>query len=332
MNIAFLGSGAWGTALGSLLCGNGHRTMLWSQDAELAHLINTTHQHPKLPGLEIHPALRASCDLAEVMASAEVICEAVTSAGIRPVCEELKQLGVAPMPLIMTSKGIEQHTGLLLPEVAIDVLGEEWRDWIGLLSGPSYAEEVLRRIPTVVVAAAYGEAQRQRIVQLFSSPLFRVYPNADLKGVGFGGAMKNIIAIAAGTSDGLGFGMNTKAALMTRGLHEMRKLAAANGALPDTLNGLSGMGDLMLTCFSPLSRNYRFGGLLAEGLSPQEAKERIGMAVEGAYTCLSAYELARKSHVAVPVIDTVYDLLEHGMPPQEAVERLMARTIKEETL
>src|SRR5271156_6703933 len=191
------------------------------------------------------------------------------------------------------------------------------------LSGPSHAEEVIQKLPTSVVVASYDPNLMRQIVEIFNTPFFRVYPNADMNGVAFGGAMKNIIAIACGISDGLGFGDNTKAALMTRGLHEIRKLAVTKGCNPETLNGLSGMGDLCVTCLSKLSRNYMFGRLIAEDLDPQVAQEKIGMVVEGAYTCVSALQLAQKNHIAVPITQAVYSILYDGLNPRDAVKSLL---------
>jgi glycerol-3-phosphate dehydrogenase (NAD(P)+) len=332
MRITFLGSGAWGSALATLLCRNGHQVTMWTQQPELATVINASHIHPKLPLCPLHPSLRCTADWDEALDGAEAICEAVTSAGIRPVFSRLAQSQKGDIPLVLTSKGIEQNSCLLLPEVVQEVMGQRVRDHIALLSGPSYAEEVLRGVPTTVVATGYSAAARELTAQLFASPAMRIYPNADLIGVAIGGALKNVIAIAAGISDGMGFGMNTKAALMTRGLHEIRKLAVAWGALPETLNGLAGMGDLIVTCMSSLSRNYRFGELLSQGLGAQAAKEKIGMAVEGAYTCLSALQMAQRVHVPMPICRSVVDCMTTGMPPREAVERLMVRAIKEEHL
>jgi glycerol-3-phosphate dehydrogenase (NAD(P)+) len=241
-------------------------------------------------------------------------------------------LGGFKGPIVITSKGIEQNSCLLLPEVVLDVLGEHARHQIGALSGPSHAEEVVQHLPSSVVAASYDPGIAYKICDLFNTPYFRVYPNKDLPGVAFGGAMKNIIAIACGISDGLGFGDNTKAALMTRGLHEIRKLSVTKGCQPETLNGLAGLGDLCVTCLSKLSRNYMFGRLIAEGLSAEEAREKIGMVVEGAYTTISALQLADKARIEVPITRAVYAVLYEGMNPRDTVKTLLQRAIKEEHL
>lgn len=276
--------------------------------------------------------VRFTCHLKEAIEEAEVLVESVTSAGVRPVFEQVRASGFPQVPVILTSKGIEQGSGLLLPEVALEILGEEARSLIGALSGPSHAEEVMGKLPTSVVCSAYEEHVQRAICDLFSSPNFRIYPNSDLAGVCFGGAMKNIIAIACGISDGLGSGDNAKASLMTRGLHEMRKLCLAKNCRPETLNGLSGMGDLCVTCMSRHSRNYRFGRLVAEGFSPEGARQKIGMAVEGVYTCVSARQLGQKFQVPIPITEATYAIIYEELDPREAVRLLLTRAIKEEHL
>jgi glycerol-3-phosphate dehydrogenase (NAD(P)+) len=332
MRIGYLGAGSWGFALAGLLAAKGNRVVLWTGNSEFAKILNQKKEHPKLPHYKAGDNLRVTSNLAEALEGAELIVESVTAMGIRPVFEQVLSICPIDCPIVITSKGIEQNSGLLLPEVVLEVLGEEAKNKIGCLSGPSHAEEVVQKLPTSVVSASYEPELRQRIAEMFSTPFFRVYPNADLNGVAFGGAMKNIIAIACGISDGLGFGDNTKAALMTRGLHEIRKLSVVKGCKPETLNGLSGMGDLCVTCLSKLSRNYSFGRLIAEGLDPQSAKEKIGMAVEGAYTCVSARQLGRKTGVPLPITEAVYSIIYEGLDPQQAVYALLQRAIKEEHL
>ncbi len=214
----------------------------------------------------------------------------------------------------------------------MEVLGEEHRQQIGVLSGPSIAIEVLKGLPSSVVCSGFDPNVISLIHGTFSTPTFRVYPNADINGVELGGALKNIIAIACGVSDGLGFGDNTKAALMTRGLHEIRKLAITKGCKPETLSGLAGMGDLCVTCLSKFSRNYRFGRLIAEGMDPDEAKKEIGMVVEGTYTCLSAMQLAKKANIELPITESVYKIVFEHLKPHEAVKMLLQRATKEEYL
>ena len=330
--ICYLGAGTWGFALASILAQNGHQVTVWTRDAKLGEQLQRTHIHPKLPGFKAPSGIRFTSDLKEALLGAEVIAESVTSAGIRPVFKEVLSFGPIECPVILTSKGIEQGSGLLLPEVVSHLMGVQQSPWVGALSGPSHAEEVIQNFPTSVVCSAYDPEVSRLILELFATPSFRIYPNADLNGVCFGGAMKNIIAIACGISDGLGCGDNTKAALMTRGLHEIRKLCVVKHCKPETLNGLSGMGDLCVTCMSSHSRNYRFGRLVAEGFSPEGARQKIGMAVEGIYTCVSARELGHKYHVPIPITEATYSVIFDELDPRVAVKALLQRVIKEEHL
>ncbi len=332
MRIGYLGAGSWGFALASLLAAKGHEVTLWTANAEFAKLLQQKKEHPKLPHYKSVDSLKVTSNLKEALEGIDLLVESVTSMGIRPVFEQVLAEGGVSCPFVMTSKGIEQNSGLLLHEVVLEVFGEEVRNRVGYLSGPSHAEEVVQKLPTSIVSSSYDPNLKNIIADVFSTPFFRVYPNADLNGVAFGGAMKNIIAIACGLSDGLGFGDNTKAALMTRGLHEIRKLAVVKGCMPETLTGLSGLGDLCVTCLSKFSRNYSFGHLIAEGLDAQSAKETIGMFVEGAYTCVSALQLGRKAGIPVPITEAVYAILYEGLDPREAVKALLQRAIKEETL
>lgn len=330
--IGYLGSGTWGFCLAALLAGQGHQVTLWSRSEEFSHLLEKTREHPKLGGYKAPSSLLFTSDLKKAVHDADILVESVTSAGIRPVFEWVLRLRPKLCPIVLTSKGIEQDTGLLLPEVLCQILQEENSPKVGALSGPSHAEEVIKNLPTSVVCTAYEQNIMMLILELFTTATFRIYPNADIMGVSFGGAMKNIIAIACGISDGLGFGDNTKAALMTRGLHEIRKLAVTKGCKMETLNGLSGMGDLCVTCLSKHSRNYKFGRLLAEGLTVQDAKKTIGMAVEGVYTSVSALQLAKKHGIAVPITEAVYSIIYQGLNPRDAVKALLQRAIKEEHL
>lgn len=332
MKIGYLGAGTWGFALTSLLSLNGHTVTLWTSREEFAAQLRKTRAHPKLSHFQLDESVTFTSDLDEALDGAECVVESVTSAGLRPVLEKVKAKGALNCPLVITSKGIEQDTGLLLHEVALDIFGAGFREQIACLSGPSLADEVIKQLPASVVSAAHNKELMNMVCDLFASPFFRVYPNSDISGVAFGGAMKNIMAIACGISDGLGFGDNTKAALMTRGLHEIRKLSVTKGCSPETLNGLSGMGDLCVTCLSTLSRNYSFGRLIAEGLDPKAARAKIGMAVEGMYTCVSARQLGQKHKIPVPITEAIYSILYHDLNPRDAVKALLQREIKEEHL
>lgn len=332
MKIGYLGAGTWGFCLASLLASKGYEVISWTRDAELAEKLNRSHEHPFLPGSKIKGKLFFTTDMAQVLSGIDLLVESVTSAGIRPVFEEVRKNQAPLCPIVITSKGIEQNSGLILSQVIMEILGQDARARIGTISGPSYASEVIKGLPTSVVASAYAYDVMMHICETFTTPSFRVYPNADMLGVAYGGALKNIIAIACGMADGLGLGYSTKASLITRGLHEMRKLAVAHHCKAETLYGLAGLGDLCVTCSALLSRNCRFGHLLAQGMTPQQAQEKIGMVVEGAYTTISALQLSKQSGIPMPITETVYEIIYNKMPPLKAVQSLMARAIKEEHL
>lgn len=332
MKIGYLGSGSWGFCLSSLLAKKGFKVVVWSVDPGLPKILNTTRKHPRFPD---HPApsnMRFTTDLEETLEGADLVVESVTSAGVRSVLEQIREVRELTCPFIITSKGIEQGTGLILSEVVTEVFGEEFKPLIGSISGPGYAQEVIQGLPTSVVGSGYDPKVMYQVCEAFTTETFRVYPNPDVRGVAYGGALKNIIAIACGISEGLGLGFGSRASLVTRGLHEIRKLAVAQGCQAETLNGLSGMGDLFLTCSTPMSRNYSFGNLLARGKDGQAAKEEIGMVVEGAYTCVSALELSKKLGVSMPITELVHQVVYEGMAPMDAVQVLMQRTVKEERL
>lgn len=335
MKIAFLGCGSWGYCLASLLAANGHSIKSWSRDKLLVQRLQAGEDHPSLAGFYPAVGMDFTADLGEVVEGVDLIVEALTAAGVRPVLRQLRawgKLSELRCPFVITSKGIEQGSGLILPEVVAEVLGEQARCWIALLSGPGFASEVIAGLPTSVVASGWSLDAIQLTCRAFATSSFRIYPNSDLLGVAFGGALKNIIAIACGMADGLNLGHGAKAALMTRGLHEMRKLAIAYGCRSETLYGLAGLGDMALTCSTLLSRNTRFGSLVAQGLAPSAALEKIALVVEGAYCCISARELAQAVQISMPITETVYNILYEGLPVASAVALLMQRAIKEEHL
>ena len=330
MKIGYLGAGAWGSCLAKLLAEKGYEVKQWIGTMPMEEVLRREEKQFHDQRAEENRVLTS--DLKEAIIDADIIIESVTSQGLRPVLEQIVESGLKGPPIVLTSKGIEQNTGLLLSEVAVEVLGEGYKSRIGCISGPSLANEVSRKLPTSVVGSSYDYDLMMLVCEIFSTPYFRVYPNEDMAGISFGGAMKNIIAIACAISDGLGFGENTKAALMTRGLHEIRKLSVVKGCSPETLNGLSGLGDLCATCLSTLSRNYKFGKFLAEGFTPDQAREKVGMVVEGAYTCVSAKQLAHKHGIDVPITEAVYSIIYEGVNPKEAVEALLTRAVKQEHL
>lgn len=331
MKISVLGSGSWGFTLQLLLASNGHEVVSWTSKSDLCDQLNKERRHPLFPETEVLPSMRWTCDLHEAIQGADMLVESVTSSGLRPVFEKLKNEKIG-CPIVITSKGVEQASLLPLPDVLVDVLGEKFRDQIGILSGPSFAKEVIQQKPSSVVASSFNPQLAYTISNAFNTPTFRVYPNADIVGVALGGAMKNVIAVACGISDGLKFGVSARSALTTRGLHEMRKMAVACGGKAETINGLSGMGDLIATASSPLSRNYSFGRLLAEGKSSEEALKEIGQVVEGAYSALSFESLGRKLNIPVPITEAVYEIIYKKLPVPTAVKNLMQRQVKEEHL
>ena len=331
--IGFLGTGAWGFCLAALLAKKGFQVVSWTRNKNLAQILSSGKEHPHLPGITAPRGLKITSNLIEALDGASVIVESVTSAGLRFVFEEIKSLNKLDSQLIiLTSKGIEQNTRMILPDVVIDVLGDEFKSKVALLSGPSFAVDVVKGQPTSVVATGYSKEAIDGTCEVFNTEYFRVYPNSDVHGVAYAGALKNIIAIACGISDGLTLGHSAKAALMTRGLHEINKLALAHGCRIETMLGLAGMGDICLTCSSITSRNYRLGFLIAGGLNPDEAKKEIDMVVEGAYTCITALQISEDLFVSMPITKIIYEILYEGLSPKKAVQQLMQRAIKEEHL
>ncbi|HEU64114.1 MAG: Glycerol-3-phosphate dehydrogenase [NAD(P)+] [Candidatus Anoxychlamydiales bacterium] len=330
MKIGYLGAGAWGTALASLLANNSHTVIVWDRNPNNIKRLKETREHPKLKDFKIPNRVFYTDNILDAIKDVDMIVESVTSLGIRSVFSHIKNLIKINCPIVITSKGLEQNTHLLFPEILKEIFGEENAKYIGCLSGPSLADEVIKNHPTSVVSSSYSVQTMNLIAKAFNSSNFRVYPNDDILGVSFGGAMKNIIAIACGISDGLGFGDNAKAALMTRGLHEMKKLIPTKGGRPETLNGLSGMGDLCVTCLSKFSRNNQFGTLIAKGYNLKDAKGKIGMIVEGVYTCLSALQLARKYNIQTPITEAIKAVLYDNLEAKNVVKLLMLREIKQE--
>lgn len=332
MKIAVFGLGAWGFCLARHLALLGNEIYGWDYNTKLCHALRKGEDHPYLFHSLRGLPFTITDSVEEAISSADLIVESVTMKGMRSLFETLEEVLKQPLPIVITSKGIEQKTHMIAPHVAQDVLGKQILEQIAVLSGPSFAQEVANKKPTAVSLGLHNEKIQNTILKAFSSPWFRVYPNTDMVGVAFGGAMKNVIAIACGVSQGLGLGCGASAALVTRGLHEIMKLAIPFGCKAQTLYGLSGLGDLYLTCSSPMSRNYRFGQLLSEGLGKEEAEKNIGMVVEGANTCFAALEAAEKYHISLPITETVVKLIRKEISPKEAVEALMSRSVKVENL
>ncbi|HXG47996.1 MAG TPA: NAD(P)H-dependent glycerol-3-phosphate dehydrogenase [Methylomirabilota bacterium] len=325
MNVAVLGAGAWGTALALVLQQDRHRITLWGHDpAHLAHMAGARRNERYLPGIELPADWRYEADLTRAVAGQDCVVVAVPSKAIRDVGIALKEhAGVA----VTVTKGIEYETGLTMSGV---LAGLAPHARIAALSGPSLAQEVARGVPTAVVAASADLATAAQVQQLFHRPCFRVYTSPDVLGVELGGALKNVVAVAAGVGDGLGFGDNTKAALVTRAIVEIRRLGVACGAQAETFSGLSGLGDLTVTCFSRLSRNRCLGERLGRGERLEEILAGSTAIAEGYPTARAAHQLARRHGVATPIIDEVYALLYEGKPPAQTVADLTGRESKAE--
>lgn len=328
--VGILGSGAWALAQANLIAHNGFEVIMWSIESDVIEQVNQKGEHPRLPGYSIDPKIRLVTELQEAISDVHFIVECVTTKGIRPTMKAIEKLGGTKAPIVITSKGIEQGTMLLAPQIVLDVLGEGYRSQVAALYGPTLANEVLERHPTSAVIAAFDPSILPPILEAYTTPYFRPYTNSDMIGAALGGALKNPIAVACGIAEGLGFGQNSKSAIITRGLVEMRKLAACYEADPETLIGLSGIGDLCVTCLSPKSRNYRFGTLLGSGVSVEKAKSQIGMVVEGANTAKAALEVARSHGIEMPITEMVSAIVDEGVEPLQALKMLINRPIKDE--
>lgn len=328
MEVTIFGSGSWGTAVAILLQGNGHRVTIWSAFAEEAVALRETRENPRLPGVQISQEIDITSDLEKAVAGAELAVVAVPSFAVRETARRLRGKLPENCLILCISKGIEKDTAKRFSEVLREELAPEER--IVILSGPSHAEEVSRRIPTACVAAS-ADFQAARAVQdAFMNDFFRVYTSNDVLGVELGAAFKNIIALCAGICEGLGFGDNTIAMLATRGLAEIAELCVAMGGHKETLAGLAGLGDLIVTCTSKHSRNRRAGVLIGQGLTVSDAMEQVGAVVEGYYAAKAAKDLAEKVGVEMPICAEAYKVLYENMDPKEAMKRLMSRTRRAE--
>jgi glycerol-3-phosphate dehydrogenase (NAD(P)+) len=325
VKVSIVGAGAWGTALGKLLHEAGHQITLWGNEpAQLENIRTTQSNEPFLPGIRLPTGWRYETDLPRATDGSEFVVLAVPSKPFRSVVKQLPPCGSV---LVSVTKGIEYETGLTMSGILADIFPEAR---VAALSGPSLALEVARGVPTAIVAASLNPAVAKAVQQLFHQPAFRVYTSSDVRGVELGGALKNVVAVAAGVGDGLGFGENSKAALITRGIVEIRRLGVVCGAKPETFSGLSGLGDLTVTCFSRLSRNRTFGERLGRGEKMEEILRTSVSIVEGYPTAQAAYQLARKHDVSTPIIDEVYAILYEAKDPARAVRDLTQRESKAE--
>ena len=328
MRTAVIGSGAWGTALALALLENGHDTALWSYAEQESAVLREKRENPMLPGVALPAALELTTDLDCVKGCGAVVL-ATPSFAVRGTARELKERLEPGVPVILVSKGIEKDSSLLLHPVVEEEIGGLCP--VVVLSGPSHAEEVGRGVPTAVVVACEDRAAALLAQDLFMSRRLRIYTSPDIVGVEIGAALKNVIALCAGCCDGMGFGDNTKAMLMTRGLTEIARLGVALGARKETFAGLAGVGDLIVTCTSMHSRNRRAGILLGQGRTAQQAMAELGGAVvEGEYAAASAKQLSERAGVEMPITAGAYDVLYEGRDPRQVLERLMARERRDE--
>lgn len=330
MTITVLGSGSWGTALAVLLGKKRYQVRLWGLPEESAAIRRDGENRRYLPGVALPPTVCATADLDHALAACEMVVLAIPSAGVRDVTARLSGRITGEVLLVHAGKGLESETGKRGSEVISEVLGDQTGTRCVALSGPNLAVELANDVPTATVVASSDVDRAAMAQEVFSAPSLRVYRNSDIVGVELGGALKNVLAIGAGISDGLGYGDNTKATVVTRGLVEMTRLGLALGADARTFTGLSGFGDLMATCASGLSRNLRLGRMLGQGKTPEESLAALGQVAEGMPTCRAAYLLSRRHDVYMPITEQIHQVLFQGKAPREAVHDLMSRDHKEE--
>jgi glycerol-3-phosphate dehydrogenase (NAD(P)+) len=331
MKVAVLGAGAWGTALAKVLADKQFPTTIWSHRREVADQINSEHLNVRyLPGFLLPETLRATTDLEEALRDSELVVVVIPSHGLRHVMRDARRHIPSEALLCSASKGIENDSLMLMSDVLLEELGHAVQPRLTFLSGPSFAKEVASRMPTTVVVAGTSEREADAVLRAFHTDMFRTYLSSDVVGVEIGGALKNVIAIAAGVSDGLGFGHNTRAGLITRGLAEIGRLAAQRGANPLTVAGLAGMGDLVLTCTGELSRNRTVGLALGRGEKLKDVLGGMTQVAEGVRTAKSVHDMAAKLGVEMPLHEAVYRILYEDLPAKAAVHSLATRELKSE--
>ncbi|RZT22549.1 MULTISPECIES: NAD(P)H-dependent glycerol-3-phosphate dehydrogenase [Fictibacillus] len=326
-NVAVLGAGSWGTALAIVLADNGHNVRLWGRREEQVSEINEEHRNEKyLPGIELPKSIKASVKLEECIEGADIIVLVTPTKAMRDVLGQLKNILTRKVTIVHASKGIEPGTYKRISEIIEEELPSSLLEAVVVLSGPSHAEEVSLRQPTTVTVSSEKIEASEKVQDLFINQNFRVYTNPDVIGVELGGALKNIIALGAGLSDGLGYGDNAKAALITRGLAEIARLGTHMGANPLTFSGLTGIGDLIVTCTSVHSRNWRAGNMLGKGMALDDVLDNMGMVVEGVRTTQAAFELSKREQVEMPITQVLYDVLFNNKGAKQAVDELMQRS------
>ena len=327
--VSVVGACSWGTALALLLHKNGHEVILWSVIKEEVEMLRTKREHEsKLPGVRIPDEVVVTDDLGMTLTDRDLVVLAVPSPFTRSTAHSMKELVQDGQIIVNVAKGIEENTLMTLSEIIEEEIPQAN---VAVLSGPSHAEEVGRGLPTTCVVGARTKETAEYIQGLFMCPVFRVYTSPDILGIELGGSLKNVIALAAGIADGLGCGDNTKAALITRGIAEIKRLGIAMGAHAETLTGLSGIGDLIVTCASQHSRNRKAGYLMGQGYTMQEAMDEVKMVVEGVYSAKAALTLSEKYRIDMPIVKEVNKVLFEGKKPADALSELMMRVKKDET-
>jgi len=331
MKITVLGAGSWGTTLALVLHDNHHQVNLWTFENRQADYLRQKHENIEfLPGISLPPEIKIATDVEESCRERDMIVAAVPSQFLRSVLQRIAHLDLKNTIICNVAKGIENGSLMTMSEVLLDVLMHERKENLAILSGPSHSEEVSLKIPTMVVSASFKMKTAKMVQDAFMTDYFRVYVNEDIRGVELGGAVKNVIAIGAGLSDGAGFGDNTKAAIMTRGIYEITRLGAKMGAQPLTFAGLSGMGDLIVTCMSRHSRNRYVGEEIGRGRSVMDVLAGMVMVAEGVPTAKSVHQPAQKHHIDMPMAEEVYRVLFEDKNPRQATLDLMGRDTRGE--
>ena len=326
--VSVIGAGSWGTALAVLLANNGHQVTIWSHDPHEVEMLSTKReQQEKLPGVKLPDNVSVLSDMEASLTGKDVVVMAVPSPVVRSVAKQMAPYISDGQVIVNVAKGIEDGTYMTLSAIIEEEIPNAE---VCVLSGPSHAEEVGRGIPTTVVVGSKKQKIAEMLQDVFMNQVFRVYTNPDIIGIELGGALKNVIALAAGTTGGLGYGDNTKAALMTRGIAELTRLGVALGGKPETFSGLTGIGDLIVTCTSVHSRNRKAGYLIGKGMTADEAMKEVKMVVEGVYSAKAALGLARKYNVSVPIVEAVNKVLFEGADPKEEVSSLLLRERRKE--
>jgi glycerol-3-phosphate dehydrogenase (NAD(P)+) len=331
VKIGVIGAGAWGTALANLLAGKGYEVALWAFEKEVcSDILESRENKVFLPGVQLSEKLTPSNDLNQVASGTDMLLLAVPSHVFRSVAVRVVHHPTEKSLLVSAAKGIENETHLTMSGILQQLLPPRLHGQIAVLSGPSFAKEVAKRIPTAVTVAAHVPQVAQQVQATFATPYFRVYTSYDVVGAELGGALKNVMAIAAGISDGLGLGYNTRAALITRGIAEIRRLATRLGAHPQTFMGLAGIGDLVLTCTGKLSRNWTVGYRLGQGMKLEAILSETRTVAEGVRTTKSVYNLSRMIGVEMPIAEQIYRMLYEELNPKEALQALMNRDLRQE--